>query len=570
VSSGLLGPDGRPIGESRFSNKKVAPPDLGEKYGAWGGPAANYFALPGGGAIMFDLDRLQIGDFRQMKDHYQVSSSLAVLMFLLHQMDWRIVCDDKKQKDFYTEAIDNVWTPLVRSMSQAFWAGASPNVLQWDNDVEGRRIVLTKIKDLIPELATPRWKKVDGAGTTKISVFDGIKQFGGPTVPVENSFWYPVLMEYGNYEGRKLLRSAFPSWFFSILLHLFANRYFERYGEPTPIGRAPFDEDIRFMGTEMHGNEAMELILGHLRNRSAVVLPNDKSSWSDHETNPSYDYQIEYLESQMRGADFERYMTRLDEEISLALFTPILMMRTANVGSYNLGNQQGMTYRWMLNAIGGDWKFYIDWYILRPMRDFNFGENAPLPKIAFRRMGAENEDLVRDVVRALIAQKSVGFDLEQLGEIAGLTLKQTKALTSTTPDPNADPNAPTPGDPTQPSQAPDPNGPQTGNAKENRDRVFGVVGQLSERIAQQVNNAYSRGNLREVEFSLGFQNQMRIALAKAGVHDAAKKTEGLYDWMQAVLTDFIVVKADATADDFNTHFQALFIQAIEEILGDVR
>lgn len=28
-----------------------------------------------------------------------------------------------------------------------------------------------------------------------------------------------------------------------------------------------------------------------------------------------YDYDLEYLESQMRGADSERYMTRLDEEI---------------------------------------------------------------------------------------------------------------------------------------------------------------------------------------------------------------------------------------------------------------
>jgi hypothetical protein len=29
-----------------------------------------------------------------------------------------------------------------------------------------------------------------------------------------------------------------------MMLHLFANRYYERFGEPTPIGRAPMDDDV--------------------------------------------------------------------------------------------------------------------------------------------------------------------------------------------------------------------------------------------------------------------------------------------------------------------------------------
>jgi hypothetical protein len=52
----------------------------------------------------------------------------------------------------------------------------------------------------------------------------------------------------------------------------------------------------------------------------------------------------------MRGADFERYMTRLDEEMSIGLFTPILLLRTADVGSYNLGQGHMQIYLWMLNA----------------------------------------------------------------------------------------------------------------------------------------------------------------------------------------------------------------------------
>jgi hypothetical protein len=51
-------------------------------------------------------------------------------------------------------------------------------------------------------------------------------------------------MQNGDYYGKKLLRPAFTSWFFSMLVHLFANRYYERFGEPTPVGRAPFDDEI--------------------------------------------------------------------------------------------------------------------------------------------------------------------------------------------------------------------------------------------------------------------------------------------------------------------------------------
>ena len=547
--SGLLGPDGRPIEKWKsVSNKKVAPPALGEKYGSWGGPDVHIFQMPGGGAIQFDLNQLDLSDYRQMRDHYQINSSLSVLMFLLHQIEWRIVVDDKKQRDFYTEQMENIWTPLVRSKSQAFWSGFSPNVLQWENDVSSRRVKLTKIKDLMPEYSTVNWKTVDGAGTNKISVYDGIRNWGqNKPIPVENTYWYPLLMENGDYQGRKLLRSAFQPWFFSILLHLFANRYYERFGEPTPVGRAPYEDEVRFDGREMRGNEAMQLILNQLRNRSVVVLPNDKTAFGD-ETTLDYDYQIEYLESQMRGADFERYMTRLDEEMSLALFTPILLMRTADVGSYNLGTQHSMIYQWMLNAIAGDWKYYIDWYILRPMRDYNFGTNADLPKIAFRRMGAQNEELVRDIVRAMISKGALEpASIDQLGEIAGLDLKTVRELTSTGEE--------VPGDPTQPSQSDDSSPPDGGSGAEGAARVRRVVESIRERLDEQVRNAYRKNKVRETSFDLGFQAKFEAALRDNGVPHALDKTRDFYASMDALLNDMVHMDF-VSADSFMMNFMA--------------
>lgn len=560
--SGLLGPNGKPISSKDFKNKKAAAPALGEKYGRWSGPDSQYFTMPGGGVMQFDLSQLTLDDYRQMLDHYQINSSLTVLTFLLHQMEWHVEGGTAKQNDFYNEQLRNNWTRLVRAKATAFWAGFSPNVLQWENDTPSRRITLTKIKDLVPEECEVNWKKIDpGKGKQKLSVYDGIRQFGqSDPIPVANTYWYPLLMENGNYYGKKLLRSAFQPWFFSQLIHLFANRYYERYGEPTAVGRAPYDDDVRYGGTTMKGNKAMEMILQNLRNRSVVVLPTDKTQFGD-ETTLDHDYQIEYLESQMRGADFERYLTRLDEEMSLALFTPILLMRTADVGSYNLGTQHSIIYQWMLNAISGDWSYYDDWYLLRPLRDLNFGTNAEMPRIKYHQMGRQNLEVVNNLVNALVTQDKVKLDYDQLGDIAGLTLKEIKTLTADDPD--------------APGGGGGGTGQQGGGAgasdKANRSGVYGVADSLSERIERQVINAYRRDEIKDwsrSQFSLGFKRQMEDAfINELGAADALGLTRVFYDFMQNSL-DALVEYNPTTPEEFMAKLRPSMDRKLDAILGD--
>ena len=242
----LLGPDGKPISSASITNKKTPAPALGERYGRWAGPEIQFLQMPGGGTIAFDTSTLTLADFRQMKGNYQINSSLTILTFMMHQIGWHIECENQKIQDHVGENLEAVWSRLVRAQSQALWAGYGPNALQWDNDVNKRAIILTKIKDLIPEDCRVHWKRVESSvpgypnAKATFSIYDGINQLGqmGP-IPVENSYWYPLLMENGNYYGKRLLESAFQPWFFSVLMHLFANRYYERFGEPVPVGRAP-------------------------------------------------------------------------------------------------------------------------------------------------------------------------------------------------------------------------------------------------------------------------------------------------------------------------------------------
>jgi hypothetical protein len=435
----ILDRHGRPINNhARPKSSKIAQP----KVGGFGQQqvGGSFFAnLPGGGMLQFDLNKLTLADFRSMRQHYQLGASLNVLAFVMHQIDWHIECEDQEIADFIEGDLREHWTNLIFSLSQSFWAGYAPTAVNYEN--RDGHIRLKRFKDLVPEECWPRWKVEEGWAPPgdpkpKIHAYDGFYQ-NGVWIPPENTLWYPLLMEGGDHWGRKLLKPAFPAWFFSNLLHMYANRYFERFGEPLPVGRAPFEEEVLVAGGEyITGREAMENIVHNIRNRSVAVLPSDR----DPDTK-QFEYDIEYLESQMRGADFERYMGRLDEEMSLSVFTPILLFRTADVGSYNLGQAHLKIFEQMLNAIAGDAQFYIQRYLVDRMRVLNFGQKSPRATWTFRRLGTLDLAIYKEVLVELIRQGAAKVDMDELGGLMGLKLEEVEVLTATPEEPDDDPDA---------------------------------------------------------------------------------------------------------------------------------
>jgi hypothetical protein len=560
----LLGPKGQPISSRDFDNKKAPPPVLGEAFGTWAGRDVQFMQLPGGGLVQFDLSKLTTEDFRLMRDHYQVNASLAVLAFMQHQSDFHFVGKDKKAVDEVETQIRDKWTSLNRMLSQANWAGYSAAALNWENDVAGRRVVLDKIKDLVPEETRVNWKEVPGyvppdrahAGTIppKFKIYDGIKHTPLPwPIPVENSLWYPLLMENGDHYGRKLLRPAFTSWFFSILVHLFANRYYERFGEPTPVGRAPFDEEVDVGGTKVRGNQYLLGVLRDLRNRSVVVLPNDRSPHGIG-NQMEFDYEIEYLESQMRGADFERYLTRLDEEISIGLFTPILLLRTADVGSYNLGDAHLSTYHIMVSALNDDRAMYIDKYLSRRIVDFNMGVNAPDVKIVFRKPSTANQELLKELIVALIQKDKAKPDLEELGTMAGMTLTEVRQTVGT-PDPAADPST-------------DTGGSGSGGSASGGEEAVATAKEIVTRVRQQVSKAFKDSTFGpNLKVNMGYKHKFERALAAHGVNLPQEKADNLYARMDNWLKDVVALGAE----EFSTpeSFVSLFARVLANEIADI-
>ncbi len=197
----LLGPNGKPMSDylEHAGRPKNPKPVVGDAFTDWGGLNKDFMHLPGGGVLAFDTSQLKMSDFRRMREHYQIGSSLHVLTFMLHQLDWHIECEDKKVADWCTYNLELIWTRLIRAMSTAFAFGFSANAVEWENDSINGKLRLNKIKDLVPEECEVSWKYVDsnlkseGSGYSqapKVPIFDGISRRGtSHKVPVENSLW---------------------------------------------------------------------------------------------------------------------------------------------------------------------------------------------------------------------------------------------------------------------------------------------------------------------------------------------------------------------------------------------
>lgn len=455
----LVDKNGAPLSSSEFAQpgRRGRPPKprpkVGETNVSWGGDGLPQIMFKNGDRLLLDASRLTLADYRRMKNHYQINSSMTVLTFMMHQLDWSIDASNEKVKSGIEYALNKVWTRLVRAMSTAFWAGYSPSALQWENDTRENMLVIGKIKDLVPEYCDVAWKEVgatnlsgDGTVSPKSRVFDGIKQYVGGAhsanhIPQSNSYWYPLLMENGDMFGKKLLDSAFAPWFFSNMIHAYANSYYERFGEPTPIGRAPYGEDVDLPdGNKMDSADFMAQSMSLMRSGAAIILPNDKdrSFGQGASVNSDYEFSIEYLESQMRGADFEKHLQRLDEEMSLALFTPLLLLRTTQGSGYNVGVGHQQVYLWQLNALASDWKEYIDKYIIQPLVTYNYGARD-WASIRFRKMGVSQQETTRAVLQELIRKGGVKVDVEELGYAVGMSLEEQEIVQEPDDEPSDDP-----------------------------------------------------------------------------------------------------------------------------------
>jgi hypothetical protein len=193
----------------------------------------------------------------------------------------------------------------------------------------------------------------------------------------------------------------------------------------------------------------------------------------------------------------------------------------------------------MLNAMNDDRATYINKYILRPIKNYNFGVNAPDPKIIFRKLGNASSEVLQAMLVALIQHDKAVPDLEQLGLMTGMTLKQVRQTTQP-PAPPTDPNAPP--DNAGATGAGGGSAGAGGNADNRQFTEVRATGMdILNRVTPQVEKAFREHTFgTSTHLSMGYKRRLRAALFGEGiVGDLDKITDEFYGRMDNWLADVL-------------------------------
>jgi hypothetical protein len=216
-----------------------------------------------------------------------------------------------------------------------------------------------------------------------------------------------------------MLKNVYKPWWFSEKIHEFSNRYYERFGEPLVVGRAPTSARVKdSTGKVRTAQELMNDVIGSIRSHSSVQLPSDR-----HVDTKEYNYDLKYLESQMRGFDFENYLSRLDMEIARGLFLPELVFGGAKGGSYALGSAQIQAFYTNLMGIMDNIVDYVNLYLLPQLIEYNFDKNKSA-SFTYQPLSVDQKKNIQDMIMSLIKLGKLKPDTKQLEDRSGIKLKE--------------------------------------------------------------------------------------------------------------------------------------------------
>ena len=366
--------------------------------------------LPDG--TQYNADDVSIKTYRKMRLDPQISACLNVIKFTMQKIDWYVE-GDKEAKEVLEQSISNVWNDLIRSTTKGLWAGYSPNTKVFT--LKNGKIVLKKLRDLAPETCKVK--------TDKNGNFDGfIQEVNANTnyIPPQYAFWYANQMEDGDLYGNSMIKPAYKPWYFAELIHLFANRYYERFGEPVVLGRAPVGSVLEdSSGNKLDALQQIQSTIDNLRNHASISIP------SDRDDNGNFVYDISYLESQMRGVDFDVYMKRLDLEKARAIFVPDLLLGSGNVGSYALGLEHKATFITGIMGIVDDMFEFFNKYIAKQIIELNYPNQEA--KLKYTPLSRVTEDAIMDIVRDMVSSGKVAPEIQSMSDRIGIPLTETEA-----------------------------------------------------------------------------------------------------------------------------------------------
>jgi hypothetical protein len=310
-----------------------------------------------------------------------------------------------------TELVRPLIRPLVRSCLNAVEFGHQAHEKVWElRTIRGATFyAYRKLKDLEP-------------GTFELYADDNGRYAGlrqphmAKPIPPRKTFVMTLNKAWGNLHGRGRLDAAYEPWYWSSVIYMFANRYFERKADPVVKAHGP--SEIRpnpQTGAEENSLDALNDALASLRCSGSIALPDER----DEHGNRRWD--VEYLLDDQRGEMFRKYIEHLDAKKLRALFVPERSLtQDGSVGSQAAARQYADTFLLMEAGLLQDIVGQVNAHVIRPLVEVNFGAAALEDglRLATTGIGRQNEAILADVLRlAVEAEKNGGAFAELIDRI---------------------------------------------------------------------------------------------------------------------------------------------------------
>jgi phage gp29-like protein len=316
---------------------------------------------------VYNPDDIGIDTYKYMfRTDSQIKAAYSLITLAVLSRKWKVSALDKKEEvvnfiKYNFEHVDGRISGALSQILSAIIYGFSVTEIVWklidDKEYRGK-IGLKKLKTLDPETIE---FKVDELGN-----LEGVVQNFGDNetveLPLQKTIIYSENKEFGNYYGNSRLRSIYKNWFIKETLTKFWNIALERWGQPIIVGTVPSTDDL----------DKMINILNNLQNKSAIAKT---EGW-----------ELGALETgigRSSGGDYNVAIDYHNREITKGMLVPGLMIESTKGGSYALGQTQFDVFMLMIHNIENDLCGMIENYLIRPLVEYNFGEQESYPEFRF-------------------------------------------------------------------------------------------------------------------------------------------------------------------------------------------
>jgi hypothetical protein len=215
---------------------------------------------------------------------------------------------------------------------------------------------------------------------------------------------------WGDLRGFGLYDQAYKPWYAKEAMELFANKYYERRADPTPVARAEAAVQTA-SGELIDGFKLMGQILDAHKNGGRIILPNKRDEKGE------YSFGLDYLLDDQRGDMYQSRIDALGVQILKALWIAERVGGAGGEGGIGTGEAQvhAEVLAELLESIQNDWlDEFVNPQFVAPLIKFNFGEERFQDSGACIKAGglsADMKTLLKELLFKLMdAEQAAGAD----------------------------------------------------------------------------------------------------------------------------------------------------------------